>query len=277
MEIKKTVVDIHDLQDMLPFFKTKVGKWIGQGLLSVLNVEKVNRVHTNSCHLRGAAFTSAILADPLINVHYEVHNEKRLETLPDGAFFTVSNHPIGSIDGIMLIDIFAKRRPDYKVMVNGILAKISAMQDNFISVVPDSKNEGPNKANLNGLRASLLHLKEGHPLGFFPAGAISFYNKERKDIFDLDWKEPVIRLIRKGNVPIYPVYFDCKNSSFFYWLGRIDWRIRTVRIPSEAFNKQGKTMHIYIGKPISPEEIKHLKDDKELGDFLREATYAAKS
>ena len=277
METKTSVVDITDLQAMHSFFKTKVGKWIGLWLLRVLNIEKVNQVHTNSFHLRGAAFTSAILADPLINVRYEVHHEERLETLPEGAFITVSNHPIGSIDGIMLIDLFAKRRPDYKVMVNGILAKISAMGDNFISVVPDSKHEGPNQANLNGVRASLLHMKEGHPLGFFPAGAISFYNKEKKDIYDLDWAKAVVRLIRKGSVPVYPVYFDFKNSSFFYWLGRVDWRIRTARIPSEAFNKQGKIAHIHIGAPIPPEKIKQLKEDKELADFLREATYAAKA
>lgn len=79
----------------------------------------------------------------------------------------------------MLIDIFASRRPDFKVMVNGILTKIGAMEDNFISVVPDSHKRGANPANVNGVRLSLQRLKEGHPMGFFPAGAISFYNKKR--------------------------------------------------------------------------------------------------
>ena len=67
------------------------------------------------------------------------------------------------------------------------------------------------------------------------------YNKKTKKIQDLPWTHSVIRLIRKAKVPVYPVYFDFLNSRFFYWLGRIDWRIRTLRIPAEAFNKRGRT------------------------------------
>ena len=87
-------------------------------------------------------------------------------------------------------------------------------------------------------------------MGFFPAGAISFYNKEKKRVMDLEWTLSVIRLIRKGNVPVYPVFFDGLNSSFFYWLGRISWKIRTLRIPIKEFNKHGKVMDVYIGAPI---------------------------
>lgn len=274
--MKKSVVDIHDLQKTMPFFRSRFGTFIGKWALKLFCVEKVNQVHENNCHLRGSEFTSAILSDPLINLKYKVHNEEILDTLPEGAFITVSNHPIGSIDGIILIDIMASRRPDFKVMVNGILTQIGAMEDNFISVVPDSNKQGGNPVNINGVRLSLQRLKEGHPMGFFPAGAISFYNKNAKRIQDLSWAHNVIRLIRKGKVPVYPVYFDFLNTRLFYWLGKIDWRIRTLRIPAEAFNKRGKTVDVYIGDPISSEEIQEYPDDKELADFLFKRTYASK-
>ena len=185
--MKKSVVDIYDLQEMAPFFKGRVGTWLGKLLIKCLRVDLVNKVHARNCHLRGAEFTSALLHDPIIDLSYEVHNKEILDHLPEGAFVTVSNHPIGSLDGIMLIDIFASRRPDFKVMVNGILTKIGAMEDNFISVVPDSHKRGANPANVNGVRLSLQRLKEGHPMGFFPAGAISFYNKKEKQVRDLSW------------------------------------------------------------------------------------------
>lgn len=274
--MKESVVDIQDMQEAAPFFKSKVGTFLGECLIKWLQVDKVNRVHANNCHLRGAAFTTALLNDPLIDIKYNLHHSEALENLPEGAFVTVSNHPIGSIDGIMLIDIMASRRPDFKVMVNGVLAKIGAMDDNFISVKPDSKKQGANLANVNGVRLSLQHLREGHPMGFFPAGAISFYNKKEKVVRDLSWAHSVIRLIRKANVPVYPIYFDFLNSSFFYWLGNIDWRIRTLRIPAEAFNKRGKTVDVYVGDPILPEEIKNFPDDTLLADFLYKKTYGAK-
>lgn len=274
--MKKTVIDQEDLQQFSPFFKNPIGKFIGNQILKWLNIDKVNQVHLNNCEHTGSAFTSAILKDPLIDLKYKIHNEEILDSLPEGAFVTVSNHPIGSLDGIVLIDIFASRRPDFKVMVNGILGKIGAMRENFVQVQPDSNNQGANMKNVNGVRLSFQMLKEGHPMGFFPAGAISMYNKDSKKIQDLPWTHSVIRLVRKAKVPVYPVYFDALNSDFFYWLGKIDWRIRTLRIPTEAFNKNGKTIDVYIGNPIMPEEIKKIEDDVELGQFLYDKTYGAK-
>ena len=167
--MKKSVVDINDLQEAAPFFKSRIGTFLGKLLIKGLGVDKVNRVHANNCHLRGSAFTSALLSDPLIDIRYNLHNAEVLDHLPEGAFITISNHPIGS-------------------------------------VMPDSTGNGPNPANINGVRYSLQRLKEGHPMGFFPAGAISFYNKEDKEIHDLPWTHSVIRLIKKANVPVYPFY-----------------------------------------------------------------------
>jgi putative hemolysin len=212
-----------------------------------------------------------------MDVKYRIHNEERLQTLPEGAFITVSNHPVGSLDGIILIDIFASRRPDFKVMVNGMLTKIGAMADNFISVTPRTDDQdSPKTTNVNGVRLSLGRLKDGHPMGFFPAGAMSFINRQ-KQIRDLPWSHSVIRLISKANVPVYPVYFDCCNSSFFYWLGKVSWKIRTLRVAIEAFNKRGTTLNVYIGEPIPPQILRQFTDDEELGAFLYEKTYGVKT
>lgn len=274
--MKESVVDIHDLQRMVPFFRSKFGTVLGKLMIKWFCIEKVNTVHKNNCHLRGSAFTSALLSDPLINIKYKVHNEEVLDRLPEGAFVTVSNHPIGSLDGIILIDIFAARRPDFKVMVNGVLTNIGAMDDNFISVTPDSNKQGGNLQNINGVRLSLEQIRSGHPMGFFPAGAISFINKGKKCICDLPWTHSVVRLIRKAGVPVIPVCFDFLNTKFFYWLGQIDWRIRTLRIPAEAFNKRGKTFDVYLGNPIPPETIQAIDNDDQLAEFLYNKTYGAK-
>ena len=146
--MKESVVDIHDLQEAAPFFKSSFGTFVGKVLIKWLSIDKVNKAHAHNCHLRGAEFTTALLNDPLINIKYNLRNAEVLDHLPEGAFATVSNHPIGSIDGIMLIDIFASRRPDFKVMVNGVLTKIGAMGDNFVSVKPDSNNQGANLKNI---------------------------------------------------------------------------------------------------------------------------------
>lgn len=269
--MKETVFGIEDLQAAAPVFKTRLGTYFGNKLLDWLSINKVNRLHADNCHLTGYRFTSAILRD--IEVSYRLHGAEKLQRQAENAFITVSNHPFGSIDGVMLIDIMTRYRPDFAVMVNGILTNIAAMADHFIAVKPDSKKEGANVANVGGVRTSLQRLKDGHPMGFFPAGAISMYNKEKKRIEDLPWAISVVRLVRRGKVPVYPVFFDGLNSSFFYWLGRIDWRIRTLRIPGEVFNKKGRCFDVFIGDPIRPEELAQYPDDRNLADFLHRKTY----
>jgi putative hemolysin len=275
--MKKNVLDLEDFQRKMPFLKTRPGVYLLKKIFHWTDMDLVNRIHASHCHLRGSAFTTAILNDPLIDVHYKVHNREILEQLPKGAFVTVSNHPIGSLDGVILIDIFASIRPDFRVMVNEILAHISAMEDNFISIIPktdDSRESNPR--NVNGIRLSLAQLKNGHPMGFFPAGAMSFYDKKLKAVKDLPWTHSVIRLIRKANVPVFPVCFDCLNSKFFYRLGRISWKLRVLRVAKEAFNKKGQTLHVYLGDPVLPETIDRFEDDNAFADFLYKSTYDAR-
>lgn len=66
--MKETVIDSNDLKAMSPFFNTGFGSWVGKLLIKWLEIDKVNQAHKNSCHLRGAAFTSALLRDPLIDL-----------------------------------------------------------------------------------------------------------------------------------------------------------------------------------------------------------------
>jgi len=275
--MKKNVLDYEEVQAMVPVLKSRLGLYLIKKFFQWTDFTKVNQIHANHCELRGSAFTTAMLNDPLMDVRYEVHHRERLHNLPEGAFITVSNHPIGSLDGIILIDIFASLRSDYRVMVNEILANVTALGDNIIAVVPktdDTRHNNPQ--NINGIRLSFSHLKNGHPMGFFPAGAMSLYDKKQKRVHDRPWMHTIIRLIRKAKVPVIPVYFDCLNSKFFYRLGLISWKIRQFRVGIETFNKKGQTLHVYVGQPIPAETIKTKPDDNELADFLYNSTYNSK-
>jgi putative hemolysin len=269
--MKETVIDINDLQEMFPALRTPLGRVLGCRFLRSIGMEKVNEAHSNHCCLRGAAFTTALLADPLIDICYRLHHKERLASLPEGAFITVSNHPTGSIEGIMLIDIFARRRADFRVMANGFLTRIGAMEENFIPVVPSSSRHEDKKANIVAIRQCLEHLNAGNPLGFFPAGSVSFLRWGK--IRDLAWSENVMRIIRKAAVPVYPVYFDVRNTSFFYLLGSLDWRMRVLRMPTETFNKRGKTVDVFVGEPLSANDVRQIPDDKTLATLLYGRTY----
>lgn len=270
---KRTVLDYNDLRRMVPFFDGKeklvdvLSKW--------LKLDAVNYVHHRNLNTPGPAFVRGLLDD--FRITMRVDGASVLNNLPEGSFITVSNHPFGALDGIMLIDLFASRRSDYKVMVNLILNYIRGMRPNFIAVDPLATDNPEKRAvTLKGIKEAMLHVKRGHPLGFFPAGAMSKLNSKFQ-AEDREWQPSIVRLIKQLNVPVVPVFFHGRNSMIFNILGMISWQLRTLRLPSEVFSHHDTTYHISVGDIIMPEEQNKYDNLDEFGKMLRERTYALRS
>ena len=266
------LLSIDELEKAAPIFRGAAGNAFGRMLMQILAVDKVNDLYDRNEALTGPDFARAVLKD--IGVEYEVIGRERLEKLPDGPFITISNHPYGSIDGVMLVDLFGHIRPDFKVMVNRFLSRIGTLSDNFICVTPvGAERTAPTRDSIQGIKDSVAHVRGGHPLGLFPSGAVSDLSIKERCIRDREWQEPVIRLIRKLNVPVVPVHFLDRNSDFYYSLGLIDWRVRLLRLPGEVFNKRGKRTRIAIGETITPEVQKEFDDIGDFREFLRNKVY----
>jgi|GEM_PF-141923 len=204
----------------------------------------------------------------------DIDNEQVLEHLPEGAFITVSNHPFGALDGISLIKMVGEHRPDFKVMVNMVLNYIGAMRPNFINVDALASSDPKKRAvSMHGIADAMRHVKQGHPLGFFPAGAVSKLTWGMR-IEDRQWQPSIMRIIAKMKVPVVPIYFHGHNSFIFTLLGMIDWRLRTLRLPAEVFRRHDQSIRVSIGDPIGPEELAAYPTPEALGEFLKQRTYS---
>lgn len=271
-DVHPDVLNYDDIRQMVPKLDghEKLVNW----LLHFLQVDEVNAVHRRWYKTPGPEFVQHMVEDDF-KLKLRVDNREVLDQMPNGSFITVSNHPFGALDGITLIYLVTRRFRDYKVMVNMILNKISAMRPNFIAVDAWSSNDPEKKkVSMLGIREAIRQVKEGKPLGFFPAGAMS-----KVDIHghleDRPWQKSVLQIIQKAKVPVIPIYFHGSNSWWFNFLGHVCWPARSLRLPAEVFRKRGKEIHISIGQPITVEEqAAHNGSPEELGKFLRERTYA---
>lgn len=269
--IRKEVMTYDDIRKAVPALDGH--EKLVNRLLHFVGIDEVNRIHSTYCDTPGVEFAHRLITEEF-KFKLQVDNEEVLKRFPTGAFITVSNHPFGSYDGILLLHIVGEYREDYKVMVNLILNQIQAMRPNFIAVDPlQSDDPEKRKITMQGIRAAMKHVKDGHPLGFFPAGAISKLHKNLR-IEDRPWQPSIIRLIQQMKVPVIPIFFHGRNSLFFNILGMIDWRLRTLRLPKELFRKYGKEVRVSIGEPVSVEEQAACATTEELGQLLRERTYA---
>ena len=269
------LLDQQQMERISPFFGTGVGRVTGRALKKLLRLDAFADCYDRSAAdgATGPDFARNVLLQT--GADYRVAGIERLKALAGrGPFITVSNHPYGGMDGIILVDMLGHLFPDFKVLVNKILALLEAMGPSFITVTPTGKERtAPTRDSINGIRLAMQHIRDGHPLGIFPAGAVSDMDRKTRVVSDREWQDPIIRLIRKVNVPVVPVRFFDGNSDFYYKLGWIDWKVRLLRLPTEVINKGGQQIRVGIGEPLMPEEQARFTDLAAFRDHLRSLVY----
>lgn len=247
-----------------------LGTLTGWILMKVLKISQLNKIYDRNKHLEDVTFLNAILNE--FQIEFEIDPEE-LKRLPkQGPYITISNHPLGGIDGILLLKLMREHDPDFKIIANFLLHRIEPLKPYIMAVNP-FENHKDSKSSVLGLKETLKHLKEGKPLGIFPAGEVSNFEEDDK-IVDKPWEEGALKLIKKAEVPVVPIYFHAKNSQLFYLLSKINPTLQTAKLPSELLTQKDRVIRVRIGKsiPVS-EQIEHGSTIEELGKFLRKKTY----
>jgi putative hemolysin len=245
------------------------GTFAGWMLMKVLKISTLNKIYDRNKHLSDLEFLNAILDE--FQIKFEIPEEDFKRLPKDGAYITISNHPLGGIDGILLLKLMLEKEPNFKIIANFLLHRIEPMKKYIMPVNP-FENHKDAKSSVIGIKETLRHLSDGKPLGMFPAGEVSTY-KDGKLVVDKAWEEGAIKVIRKAQVPVVPIYFHAKNSRLFYLLSKIGDTLRTAKLPSELLTQKDRVIKVRVGKPISVNEQNEHKTIEEYSEFLRKKTY----
>lgn len=245
------------------------GTFMGWFLMKLTKISSINRFYEKNKHLPGREFLEAIL--DYYEIDFEIPEEDFKRLPSSGAFITISNHPLGGIDGVLLLKLLLAHREDYKIIANFLLQRIEPLVPHIMPVNPfENHKEASN--SVGGFKSALGHLRNGHPLGIFPAGEVSTY-KDDKLIVDKPWEEAALKLIRKAQVPVVPIYFHARNSKLFYYLSKINDIFRTAKLPSEITTQRNRSIKVRIGQPISVQAQTEQESLSEFSDLLRMKTY----
>lgn len=239
-------------------------------LMELMKINQVNELFEQAQPKQGIEFIDAILKGCGVEIEFD---EKELRNIPaNGSFIAIANHPYGGIEGLVLLKMLLMARPDAKLMANFLLKKIPNLSDFFIAVNPFENIE--HSSSISGLKNTLELLATGTPIGIFPAGEVSTFKLDKQEVTDRLWHPVVGKIIAKAKVPVVPIYFHGNNGLLFNLLSLIHPTLRTAKLPSELFNKQGQTIRLRIGKPIQVVDIPDYKDSPRLLNYLRAKTYA---
>jgi putative hemolysin len=246
-----------------------LGTFSGWLLMKALKISTLNKIYNRNKHLTELEFLNAILDE--FQIKFEIPEEDFKRLPKDGAYITVSNHPLGGIDGILLLKLMLEKEPNFRIIANFLLHRIEPMKPYIMPVNPFEDHKDA-KSSVIGIKETLRHLRDGKPLGMFPAGEVSTY-KDGKIMVDKPWEEGAIKVIRKAQVPVVPIYFHAKNSRFFYLISKLSPTLRTAKLPSELLTQKHRVIKVRIGKPISVAEQNEHETIESYSEFLRKKTY----
>lgn len=197
---------------------------------------------------------------------------------PSGGCVVASNHPLGAMDFMVMMNAIGTKRKDVKALVNDILLNLQSLKNLFAGVNKVGKTSAESLLEVESVFAS-ENLAVTFPAGLvsrkqFPNGLFG-----RPVIMDLEWKKTFITRAKKHKRNILPVFIDGRNSNFFYnlalwrkWLG-IKANIEMLWLVDEVYKQRGKTITVIFGKEIPYETFDKRFSDTQWAQKLKEHVY----
>ncbi len=248
-------------------------KWIVRYLHKILRVDDVNRVIREMGHLEGNDFLERVFSDA-IPVDLHIVNSCNLDNQERGLF--VANHPLGGVDGMLLMKVIGQRYPDKcRMVANDFLMNIKQLSSMFIPVNKVSK-----QSNREYFKIIENEFSGDSHILMFPAGLCS--RKFGKDVLDLEWHKSFIKRARQYSRDVTPVYVDGANSNKFYRIARwrkrlgIKFNIEMMYLVDEMFSQAGSRVTFVVGEPIPYTTFDTSYTDWEWAAKLRQHVYELK-
>ena len=264
--------------DIEKVLRSKMGnkaKWVPgfvvRWLKHIIHEDTINGFLWEARDLKGTPWLEAVLRH--LQCSIEVEGIENLPAKDDPRLYTfVSNHPMGGIDGVALGSLIGKHYDDrFRYLVNDLLMNLPGLAPLCIPINTTTKKS----------RSFPQIVEEGfkgdYHLLMFPAGLCS--RRRNGEIRDLPWKKTFITKSVENQRDVVPIYFEGRNSDFFYRLSNFcDRYVKKVNIAmlflvDEMYKNTGKTFHVKIGKPIPWQTFDQTKSPMEWAEFVENEVY----
>lgn len=263
------------LNERAPRLARYTPRFVVRWVENLICQDRLNELLEHNAGRTDADFCHGVLEE--LQVEIETRGVANLPTPSHRRVVYVSNHPLGGLDGLALIDILSRHHGG-KVwfVVNDLLMFVKPLAGTFVPVnkLGGQSREGSRRLN---------EIFEGNdPILVFPAGLVSRKGKNGV-IADLTWHKMCVQRAARTGRDIIPLHFGGENSSFFYNFAKIRRKLglkinlEMALLPREMVKQQNKRFIITFGKQIGCESLdaSPLKA-QETADSLRTLVYELK-
>lgn len=252
-------------------------RWIPRPLVRALEryvcQRQLNEILDATRGLGGSEFAAGALRQ--LRVGYDVVAPSAEAGLPAGPVTYVSNHPLGGLDGLCLIDWVARRHGvEPYFVVNDLLSVLSPLGGIFLPV-----NKYGRQARGGVNRVDEAFADTSRPMIMFPAGLCSRQLRKGAQVRDLRWNKMFVQKSAESGRTVIPLRFVGENSPAFYRLARrrvrlgLKFNLEMIRLPREMVMSAGSVYSIRVGDPIPPSALGRGADAAARAAQIREYVY----
>jgi 1-acyl-sn-glycerol-3-phosphate acyltransferase len=198
-----------------------------------------------------------------------------LENIPEnGRFIFAGNHPLGGLDGLVLMSAVGRKFGNIKFIVNDLLLNLKNMDGIFVPVNKHGRQSSDYVKRIDDT------YKSDAQILYFPAGLCS--RKIKGKIIDLEWQRNFINKAIEYKRDVIPFHFEARNTNFFYNLANlrkklgIKANIEMFYLVDEMFKQRSKRIHLVFGKPVPYTTFDGTRTKKQWTDYIREEVYKLK-
>ncbi|MEP0860676.1 MAG: GNAT family N-acetyltransferase [Ignavibacterium sp.] len=243
-----------------PGFLSKYPSFISDLFFSLLNrllfVPRINRFISEHGDKTGIEFIDELFDQ--LDISYRISSKDREKIPSEGKLIIVANHPLGGLDGLVLLKLISEVRSDIKIIANDVLMNLKNISEFFLPFDLLSKKDL--KKNYELISETI---KKEFAIIIFPAGEVA--RLTINGINDKKWNKGAVYFADKFQAPVLPVFIKGRNSLLFYFTSLLSKKLSMFLLPYELFNKRNKVFDLKIGHPISP---KALNTKYQRIDFL---------
>lgn len=267
-----TKIDVKQvLKQKAPSLAEKVPGFIINYLIHTIHQEELNDILIRHQDKEGVGFMQELIS--YFDLTLKLTGEENIPN--EGRQIFVSNHPLGGLDGICLTAVIGRHyEGKIRCLVNDLLLNLPNLKSIFVPINKHGAQSRDNARLIDEAYAS------DNQIVTFPAGLCS--RRISGKIQDVEWKKSFIQKAVEYKRDVVPVYFEGRNSDFFYRLANlrkmlgIKMNYEMIYLPDEMFRAKHKTFGICFGKPVPWQTFDGSKKPAEWAEWMKERVYNLK-
>lgn len=265
-------IDVDEvLRSRLPRHYRYIPRFVIRWIERTICQEQLNELLQSNAGKVDADFCNGVLKD--LNISLDIKGSENLPPREKSRVVIVSNHPLGGLDGIALIDFFSRYYGGkIHFIVNDLLMAVKPLNGVFL---PINKHGKQSRQSFQAIEDAFAG---NNPIIIFPAGLVSRKGKNGV-VADLKWQKMFLGKAIQHQRDVIPLHFGGENSPFFYNFAKLRTRmglkfnIEMIYLPREMFRSRDATFTISIGSPIPWQS---LTNTREKADEIKQIVYSLK-